>query len=205
MSVIIAARFKTFEQAQKAASALISNGVNSDDLHTFYVNPSGEHAQLPIGGDQLSDPASTGAMHGAFGGAAILGVAGAAIGSLIGFSLGNSLIPIVIGAGLGAYVGSLVGTVSMLGRKKPVDLSRTPKADVTPNTRPSGVLLAVRADTLHLKSLSDMLREHGGIEVERAQGHWQAGQWQDFDPLEEQNIQKPIIPELTTQSTPEKL
>lgn len=191
MSVIIAARFGTFEQAQGAANALMNKGVHSDELHTFYVNPPGEHARLPGGGDRPSDPDAAGAGYGAFGGAALLGVVGAVAGALVGFSLGSSWLPVAGGAGLGAYLGSLVGGLSILGREKPVDSSLPPKPPATHGVRPPGVLLAVRVDTQSHQTVADILRQHGGIEIERAQGRWEAGQWEDFDPLEERDIREP--------------
>lgn len=187
MSVIIAARFETFEAAQDAANALMNDRVASDDLHTFYVNPPGEHARLRIGGDQLYDAGSKGAMQGAFGGAALLGVAGAVIGALIGFSVGDSLWPVAIGAGAGAYAGSFLGSLSTLGREKPTDVSMSSESSVIEGERPSGVLLAVRADTPRHQHIAGILRLHGGIEIERAQGRWEAGQWKDFDPLAERH------------------
>lgn len=186
MSIIIAARFETFEAAQGAAEALMNDGVPSSDLHTFYVNPPGEHAQLPMGGDRLYDAGSKGAMQGAFGGAALLGVVGAVLGALIGFNFGQSLWPVAIGAGAGAYAGSLMGGLSMLGREKPVDLSIPPESSINQGVRASGVLLAVRADTPQQhQRIAEILGLHGGIEIERAQGRWEAGQWVDFDPLTE--------------------
>lgn len=187
MSVIIAARFETFETAQNAVNALINDGVSSEDLHTFYVNPPGEHAQLPMGGDRLYDAGSKGAMQGAFGGAALLGVIGAVIGALIGFSFGNSLWPVAIGAGAGAYAGSFIGSLSALGREKTTDISMVSESPPSQSERPSGVLLAVRADTPQHQHIAEILRLHGGIEIERAQGRWEAGQWKDFDPLAERH------------------
>lgn len=189
MSLIIAARFDTFDHAQQAADQLMKNGVNSEDMHTFFVNPAGAHARLPIGGDRIADPASKGAPFAAIGGAAILAVIGAVIGALIGFSLNNAILPVVGGAGVGAYVGSLMGGLSRLGR----DRGRTPAADVPsdepPAGRNAGVLLAVRVDVERQQQISDLLRQAGGVEIERAQGRWEDGQWRDFDPLGSPDLQ----------------
>lgn len=190
MSLIIAARFDTFEDAERAAVALTENGVQSDDMHTFYVNPAGAHARLPMGGDRLADSGSKGAPFGAFGGAAILALVGGGIGALIGFSLNNAILPVVVGAGIGAYVGSLIGGVSRLGRNEKSD-SRPNKQSVedTPG-RPAGVLLAVRVDAPDQQRIADVLRSSGGVEVERAQGRWERGQWRDFDALETPELQR---------------
>ena len=190
MSLIIAARFDTFEHAERAANALMKNGVQSDDMHTFYVNPAGAHARLPIGGDRVADAGSKGAPHGAFGGAAILALVGGVIGSLIGFSLNNALLPVLIGAGIGAYVGALIGGVSRLGRNEKTDSGHTIQNVEDQPGRPAGVLLAVRVDVADQGRIGDLLRQSGGTEVERAQGRWDNGQWRDFDPLETPDLQR---------------
>lgn len=184
MSLIIAARFETFDQAKSAAAALMDVGVVSEDLHTFFVNPAGAHGRLPMGGDRIADPDSKGAPFGAVGGAAGLAVIGAVIGALIGFSLGHALFPVAIGAGLGAYIGSLMGGVSLLGRDKSSKNRATRREAEEYAGRPAGVLLAVHVQPAHQQDIAAVLRRHGGMEVERAQGRWENGQWQDFDPLE---------------------
>lgn len=202
MSLIVAARFDTFEHAARAADALMKAGVGPDDLDTFYVNPPGAHSHLPIGGDRVADPASRGAPFGAVGGAAILAVVGAIIGSLIGFSLNNAILPVIVGAGVGAYIGSMMGGVSKLGRKpgngQSVPLDSAPSsvqaASDSGAQRPSGVLLAVRVDAGQQQRISDLLRAAGGVEVERAQGRWEGGQWRDFNPLDARHVENDTRP-----------
>lgn len=189
MSLIIAARFDTFDHAKLAADQLMKNGVGSDDMHTFFVNPAGAHARLPIGGDRVADPASRGAPLGAIGGAAMLAVVGAVIGALIGFSLNNSVLPVIGGAGVGAYIGSLIGGVSRLGIRRNNLSVKQGVVDEVPSGRPAGVLLAVRVDATQQQRISDLLRQAGGVEIERAQGRWENGQWRDFDPLETPDLQ----------------
>lgn len=191
MSLIIAARFDTFEHARSGADVLLRNGVSPDDMHTFFVNPAGAHSRLPIGGDRMADPDSKGAPFGAVGGAAIFAVVGAVIGALIGFNLNNALLPVIGGAGVGAYVGSLIGGVSRLGRGRDATTSATTSSptEETPAARPSGVLLAVRVDASRQQEIAGLLRETGGVEIERAQGRWEDGQWRDFDPLETPAVQ----------------
>lgn len=184
MSLIIAARFDTFDHAREAADKLMRNGVRSEDMHTFFVNPAGAHDRLPLGGDRVADPASRGAPFGAVGGAAILAVVGAVIGSLIGFSLNNAILPVIGGAGVGAYVGSLIGGVSRLGRKNTATAGPVEAEEDVAAARPAGVLLAVRVDSGQQQLISGLLREAGGFEIERAHGRWEGGQWRDFDPLE---------------------
>lgn len=183
--LIIAARFDTFDRAQGAADALMKEGVNSEDMHTFFVNPAGAHARMPIGGDRVADPGSKGAPYAAFGGAAILAVVGAIIGALIGFSLNNAVLPVVGGAGVGAYIGSLIGGVSRLGRSEEHGAKAVHDGVHEYVGRPSGVLLAVRVDAGQQPRIANLLTQAGGIEIERAEGRWENGQWRDFDPLSE--------------------
>lgn len=55
MSTIIAGRFDTFARAETTATRLMAKGVKQDDLNMFYVNPAGQHAAYPIGGDHAAD------------------------------------------------------------------------------------------------------------------------------------------------------
>ena len=190
MSLIIAARFDTFEHAERAADSLMKNGVQSEDMHTFFVNPAGAHARLPMGGDRIADSGSKGAPYGAFGGAALLALAGGVVGALIGFTFNNAVLPVAIGAGIGAYVGSLIGGVSRLGRNENMGAAMNSQSVEDQPGRPAGVLLAVRVDAPEQIRIGDLLRASGGIEIERAQGRWEAGQWRDFDPLDTPDLQK---------------
>jgi len=182
MALIIAARFDTFEHAEQAAVALMKEGVTSDDLHTFFVNPAGWHDNYPLGGDRAADPNSKGAPLTAVAGAAAVGLAGAVLGGVIGWFFTTSALPIVGGIAVGAYIGSLIGAVYSLGR--PRRQGRFEAADRKANEgRSAGVLLAVHTTTEHQEGIAAILRNHGGKEVERAQGRWNEGRWEDFDPL----------------------
>jgi hypothetical protein len=190
MSLIVAARFDTFDAAQTAAQALMNAGVGEADLHTFFVNPAGFHDRYPLGGDRAADPASKGAPFGAIGGAAALGVVGAVVGGIIAGSFATSPLLIVAGAGVGAYIGSLAGSMRILGRPKP-RRSIEEATDAQRNEgRKSGVILAVHTAREHEKRIANLLRDAGGVEVERAQGRWRNGKWEDFDPLIAPDLEK---------------
>ncbi|HEY9278586.1 MAG TPA: hypothetical protein VIP51_00815 [Eoetvoesiella sp.] len=179
MSLIVAARFGTFEQAENAAQILMDKGFSPDSLQLFFVNPAGAHDRYPVGGDYFADPASIGAQYGAVGGAAAVGVLGAFVGAVITFTLTDSLLPIIGGAGVGAYIGSLAGALYILGRVRPRALNQPELA----KERSSGVVLAVHVELETERQAASVLRDAGGIEVERAQGRWVNGRWEDFDPL----------------------
>lgn len=193
MSIIMAARYETFDHARSAAAALMDEGVPASDLHTFYVDPPNASARPAADGQVLRDPKPANATHGAMSGAALLGVGGAVIGALVGFGVWRTLLPVALGAGVGAYLGSLLGSLSLLGQKQTSTASAAPMADLKEtdsSVRPSGVLLAVRTDVAAQSTVGSLLRRYGGIEVERAQGRWEDGEWKDFDPLAAQHLQQ---------------
>jgi len=78
MSIIVAGRFDTAEQADNVVHELLSKGFLKSDATTFFVNPPGQHDQLPEGGDQPADANASKAHVGAATGAAAGSVAGAA-------------------------------------------------------------------------------------------------------------------------------
>src|SRR5690606_4016523 len=182
MSLIIAARFTTFDAASHAARRLMQAGVHEDALHVFYVNPPGAHDSHPIGGDQAADPDTRPAPRRSLGTASLLGAIGAVVGGIIVSLFSESFIPIIAGAGVGAYVGALMGAMRGMDtrRKNVQEPYRTP---VQGEGRPAGVLLAVHTDSEHAQSVAKMLADAGGHAIERAQGRGQDGKWVDFDPL----------------------
>lgn len=192
MSLIVAARFDTFDAAQIAADALMKAGVAPDALHTFFVNPAGAHDRYPLGGDRAADPDSKGGPFGAVGGAAAIGVLGAVIGGVIAFAFGTSLVTIVGGAGVGAYIGSLIGAMSALGRARPRRSLAEAAEAKEKQGHASGVMLAVHTSAEHEMNIARILKEAGGTEVERAHGRWRDGKWEDFDPLTSPTLEKNV-------------
>lgn len=182
MSLIIAARFTTFDAANIAAERLMQAGVHEDALHVFYVNPPGAHDSYHLGGDQAADPGTRRASGGALGTATVLGALGAIVGGVIVATFADSVIPIVAGAGVGAYIGSLAGAMRRMDSRR--DRVQEPHRTVEAQEgRPAGVMLAVNTDGEHAQEVASMLAAAGGHQVERAQGRWRGGKWEDFDPL----------------------
>ena len=210
MSYIVAARFDSWESAGIAARALYAQGYPDGALHTFYVNSPGAHAQYALGGDRSADADSQGAQFGAIAGAAVLGLASAAIFSVISLAVGATAYVIIAAAAVGAYLGSLAGAMRIIGnRKRPAAAaaakatrgttqgthtlrdtghgqSRTAAADAQAGFNPirhAGVLLAVHIVPEQEASVARLLRDAGGMDVERAQGQWSQGSWVNFDPI----------------------
>jgi hypothetical protein len=122
--------------------------------------------------------------------AAVLGAVGAVAGAVIAFFFQTSSTAVIAGgAGVGAYIGSLAGAVRGLGRNRQVRSYAELKTRA-PAARPSGVVLAVHVAPQNEKRVAAILRDAGGVEVERAQGRWINGKWEDFDPLAAPELEK---------------
>lgn len=181
MSLIVAARFTTFPAAEDAAQKLFNAGFVEEDVTLFFVNPRGQHARYPIGGDTGTDAGAKNAPKGAGLGVTIGAVAGAVVGVGIFAAFSAPIIVSLIAAGVGAYVGSLVGAMSRT-REGGKDGHA---AGFHEETRDSGVLVAVHVSPDNQMDAAHLLRDAGGVSIERASGRWQQGRWADFDPLKE--------------------
>src|SRR5438477_8375802 len=144
MSRIIAARFETFPASEAAVHGLLRLGIGKDDMSVMYVNPPGQHATFPIGGDKHADENARGADEGAGAGALVGAGAGAAIAAAVA-GIPVIGIPAALAAvGVGAYTGSLAGSLAGAGRKESENREPAPKYERTP-----GVLLAVHVIDQH--------------------------------------------------------
>jgi hypothetical protein len=191
MTPIIAGRFEQEAQAEAAVAALRRGGFDADDVTVFFVNPAGQHATYPIGGDRDALPGAKHAYSGALKSVAV----GTAVGVGVGLAASPVLGPaaVVAGAGVGAYAGSLVGALGNMEEKpasaKPDEqvVERVATTDAPLDTargRCSGIFVAVRALAFAKRVAAvNVLRAEGAQDIERADGTWQAGQWIDFDPL----------------------
>jgi hypothetical protein len=112
MSLIVAARFTTFPAAEDAAQKLFNAGFVEEDVTLFFVNPRGQHARYPIGGDTSTDAGAREAPKGAGMGVTIGAVVGAVVGVGIFAAFSAPLIVSLIAAGVGAYIGSLAGAMA---------------------------------------------------------------------------------------------
>lgn len=179
MSQILAARFLTFAAAETTKERLLNNGFVEEDIAAFYVNPSGQHARFPVGGDEYADPQARPAGIGAAGGVAMGAVAGVLVASILSLAIFHSVLILAVAIAVGAYVGSLAGAMFATrggGRRATV----TPLHG--PHEREAGVLLAVHVSSALKPSAAEVLRSAHGTDIEEATGLWQDGHWADFDP-----------------------
>jgi len=181
MSLIVAARFEGFEAAKAAASRLATSGFPDWDIHTFYVNPAGEHGRFPYGGDRRSDPDAGRADMGAYLGACGVGAVFAVFGGFVAAELSDSTAAILAAAGVGAYLGSLFGALWVTGHGTTQHGHFNP--DSHAEIRQAGVMVAVRVRPQRELLACRILRDAGGADVEHANGRWRNNHWEDFDPL----------------------
>jgi hypothetical protein len=145
------------------------------------LNPPGQHAEYPIGGDAHHDEGTKESGKKAGAVAAIGSVTGLALGTATGLALGEpgfTAAGAIAGAGIGGYVGALAGGLSgtRSGDAEQATLEE-------PVERASGIMVAVAVEREGTEARAvDVLRAHGAIEIERARGDWRNGAWIDFDP-----------------------
>lgn len=177
MARIVAARLEHASDAEAVLKALASEGFKRTEFQSFYVNPKGQHALYPIGGDAHSDEGARRASRGALYGAAVGGLIGIVAGYGGGLLL-DSQSAVLASTAAGAYLGSLLGTLAMLesGRKDRATVEH-------PVERPAGQMIAIRVDQPGAEPRAiATLERHGARDIERTEGEWRAGDWKDFDP-----------------------
>ncbi|MEO9122468.1 MAG: hypothetical protein ABI228_05665 [Burkholderiaceae bacterium] len=180
MSLIVAARFNTLADAEIAVKNLYAHGFLGRNISTFYVSPPTQHGSY-AGDVSVPDPDSKGAEWGAVVGAACIGLLFAILGAVIAWRISDTTTAMLIGAGLGAYLGSLWGALWVTGRRTR-GRAGAPPMQAPPTARKPGVLLALHVAPEQEEQACELLREAGGHNVERAQGRWHHGKWEDFDP-----------------------
>jgi hypothetical protein len=177
MSRIVAGRFERSIDADAALAALRGEGFADAEISSFAVNPPGQHAMTPIGGDVHADAGARGAGWTAVIGAALGLVVGLVVGSIASLHLGTPAL-FFIGA-LGAFVGAFAGVMSRLHHPRRSEGT----AEHPAREMPAGRMIAVCVDRAGTEEHAvAVLRRHGARDVGRAQGQWRDGGWRDFDP-----------------------
>lgn len=176
MTTILAGRFTTFDAAEGSARKLHERAFGQDDVSIFFLNPAGQHARFPLGGDGYADSAAQPGGRGA--------MAGAVHGMLLGFGVG--LIAYAAGwrfwytplalALAGMYLGVLAGALARMRGRRDEGKGALAKSE-------TGVILAARVTPGNAETAEDVLRVTGADAIERVEGQWRNGRWQDFDPV----------------------
>lgn len=184
MKTLIVGHYDLQDEAEIAARDMVRAGFAVNETSLFYLNPQGQHALHPVGGDEDESPGTHEAQSGAARGAA----GGAGAGALIGAATIPVLGPAgpLLGAAVGAYTGSLVGALNNM-EEPPRTRADTPRNNATSDAefeaRKSGYLLAVAVNTpTERKYAIEILGERAQL-LEETEGNLQNGEWTDFDPL----------------------
>jgi len=184
MKPLIVGHYDLQDEAETAARDVMRAGFSASEMCLFYLNPQGQHAIHPVGGDEDESPGTHDAQSGA--------VRGAAGGAGAGVLVGAATIPVLgpagplLGAVVGAYTGSLVGALNNMEEppETHADTARgSDAADADIEARKSGYMLAVAVQTpMERKHAIEILGERAQL-LEEAEGHLENGEWTDFDPL----------------------
>ena len=176
MTTIIAGRFGQQEQVRHAIEEMVRNGFSSDQISSFYVNPAGQHAQTPIGGDRDESPGAKESTTGTVAGMATGGTVGAAIGAATAPVTGP--IGAITGAFVGGHIGSLVGSLTKMDDNG--EAAEQNKVAI----RQAGMVVAVSVPEPASEGQAiKVLRALGAEDIERSEGTIVDGDWQDFDPI----------------------
>ena len=163
MSTIIASRFQLKEQAESAVERLIQVGFATEKVSSFYVNPPGQHATYPIGGDRYKSPDKHDSDK-----------------SAASDSAGIAVVETIIG--VDADKKNRLDAVAHQTSGRPDD---SVPVDSVP-IRKAGMLVAVELGTNNrLDQLVALLRALGAENIEKLDGEIIDGEWPDFDPLTE--------------------
>jgi hypothetical protein len=172
---IIAGQFQQQSEAEDAMEELVRVGFARDRLASFFVNPAGQHATFPIGGDQALSPGAKESGKGV--------AAGAATGAAVGLAATAPLGPVgAIGALVGAHVGGLVGGLAEMKEKGDTGEHAEDAENAAP-PRKSGMMVAVALEEGAEERAIGVLRSLGAADIERAQGILENGDWKDFNPV----------------------
>jgi hypothetical protein len=181
MSTIIAGRFDNLNEAKQAETVLKGSAFDPNDICTFAVNPPGQHATFPIGGDEHADAGARPAAAHSVKGAALGGAVGLGAGAAVSVVLPEAPMAAIAGASaaVGAYTGSLAGALHGMGNEP----ARASGAGTPPTPRKAGILVAARTDNESARNAArDAFARSGAHDIEIANGTWREGKWTDFDP-----------------------
>ncbi|AGK51552.1 hypothetical protein BTI_4864 [Burkholderia thailandensis MSMB121] len=176
MAMIVAGRFTTFEQAEAGARHLYARDFGPDDVSMFFLNPSGQHAKFPIGGDVYADSAARpGGGPGAAYGAALGAIVGLVVGFVVHVLGWRYRVVWLASALVGCYIGALGGALRRRQGRQIEGLGTLRQSD-------TGVMLAAHVTGETAGAVEAVLRASGAANVERVDGEWRDGEWADFDP-----------------------
>ena len=180
MAMIVAGRFTTFDQANLVARRLYDRAFRPTDVSVFFLNPTGQHATFPTGGDVDADAAARPAGKGAAQGVIAGGAFGLAVGALLFVIVWRFWLVPLVGMMAGAYLGAFLGALRRLRGRERVSAAQA-------GMRDAGVMLATHVSESTADTAISVLRDAGAAAIEQANGVWENGEWRDFDPRQRGN------------------
>ncbi|MEK6422978.1 MAG: hypothetical protein V4801_25600 [Burkholderia gladioli] len=181
MAMIVTGNFQTFDDAEATRRRLIERNFRREDVSVFFLNPRGQRARFPIGGDVYADSAAEPGGRGAILGA----VRGLGIGLLVGlgiYTIGATPWWVPAATALaGAYLGALGGALSRMR-------GRAEEGTGTLARTEHGVVLAAHVNAGNAGVAEDVLRSTGAHPIEHCDGDWGDGRWRDFDPTRRPDV-----------------
>lgn len=171
MATVIAARFQSMEQAGLAVDQLMQAGFSKGKITSFYVNPPGQHATYPIGGDRYESPGTVLDEDSTSG-----SVTKAVVEAVIGVDPSNE-----------THVNGHSTHEALHAREEHTMAAGSPAhvGDIVP-LRKSGMLVAAELGGSNLQDKTvALLIALGAKDLEKLNGNIINGEWGDFDPLSE--------------------
>jgi uncharacterized membrane protein len=176
----IVGSFDSFNEAHQVANDLRNAGFLDSDISIVANNAAGEFRDDPrvtVSRDETSATAKgavTGAVVGGGAGlaASLAGLAIPGIGPIIA---AGPIVATLAGAGTGAVAGGLIGGLVDLG---------VPESDAqyyAESVRRGGALVTVRCDESRADEVSDVMRQHGAVDIEGRVERWRESGWERFD------------------------
>jgi hypothetical protein len=178
MAKTIVGSFDSFDEAQRVARELLTEGFASSDINVVASNVRGEFRN----DDRIAVTDTSNAATGAVAGGVLGGAAGIAV-SLMGLTL-PGLGPIIAagplaaalsGAGAGVIAGGLIGSLTELG------VSSTDAEYYAEAVRRGGALVTVRADEDVADRAVDIMREHNAVDIDKRSAMWRESGWKGWD------------------------
>lgn len=174
MQTIIAGRFEQQEDSARAVAQLAQAGFAPEHISSFYLNPPGRHDTFPIGGDVAEAEGARDAGAGIAAGAVTGGAVGAAVGAVTAPVTGP--LGAVIGGFVGAHIGNTAGAMSAMHDDT--------EHGEDPPMRHWGMMVAVGVESEEQADhAQQLLQSLGAMDIERAVGTIEGGDWQDFNPV----------------------
>lgn len=169
MTSIVAAGFDSFPAAESAAHALFADGFHEEAVDIFRFDDSPDYAGPAF------DATMRRMVYAAVAGSAVLAMAGAAAGTALAL-LADASTPFSVGAAaVGACAGALISVAGIvMNEGYRASSARQPR---------SVVLVAVLAEAGQEAQSAQLLRDAGGIGIQRMRSRWLNGRWAGFDPL----------------------